>query len=125
MKTVECKLSTYLTQNLVSPLAPNVCSLSSGTLRQRRRPTKKYLWLPQPQIFTTLAYNVCLSLSLSLCFCRCRCLCLSIPTIIYTLLIFHHVTTVAGCLFGCFSFWLPLSHSRPALSYTLLFIAVG
>lgn len=71
---------------------------------------KKYLLLPQPQIFTTLH-----------CVCVCA-WCAAMPAIIYTLLIFHHVTTAAVCLFGCSSTDLhasPLFLSLSSLSLAL------
>lgn len=58
--------------------------------------------------------------------------CAFLPAIIYMLLIFHHVTTATGCLFGCSSpdlhayppFPLPLS-IVPSLSVTLSLSAGG
>lgn len=80
----------------------------------------------QPQIFTTLAHRLYISLSvfLSLSIRLCLSLSLSMPTIIYTLLIFHHVTTVAGCLFGCFSVWRCLHFHTHSASCTRLHFIV-
>lgn len=45
--------------------------------------------------------------------------CASLPAIIYTLLIFHHATTAAGCLFSCSFSRFARLYSFPSLSVSV------
>lgn len=70
-------------------------------------------------IYHTLVCVLCASVSVCWCVCVCVMVCVycaSLPAIIYTLLIFHHVTTATGCLFGCSS---PDLHAYPACPLSL------